>query len=85
MATTRRILKHARVEIAAGTRKCHHMPKKHRIRSGEACLVILDDGGLGKKNYCPSCTIDILDQAERDLAQLRDGFAASSPAVPAVS
>ena len=75
MAATRRILKHASVEIAARTRKCHHS-SKHAIRCGEPCLVIRDESGLDKRNYCPSCAGDILNQAERDLAHLVDGLAA---------
>ena len=70
MPATRRILKHASVEIAKRTRKCHRN-NKHGVRAGEACLVISDENRLGqKKNYCTACARDILDQAERDLSQL---------------
>ena len=77
MAAIRRVLKHVSVEIAAGTRKCHHKTT-HAIRRGEPCLIIRDDGGQGKKNYCLPCASDILDRAKSDLTKLGSGL--TSPA-----
>ena len=69
MASTRRILKHVTVETAAAARKCHHN-NTHAIRRGESCLVIRNDDGLGKKNYCTSCAGNILDKAKSYLTEL---------------
>lgn len=69
MPATRRVLKHLAIETAKARRRCHRK-KEHAIRKGEACLVVREDGGLGKKNYCSSCATEILQRAQADL----DGF-----------
>jgi hypothetical protein len=66
MPATRRVLKHLAIEAAKARRKCYRK-QEHAIRKGEACLVVREDSGLGKKNYCSSCAAEILQQAQADL------------------
>lgn len=71
MAATRRVLSRMCIEVASAKRKCHHN-KAHSIRKGESCLIIKDATYGGKKNYCVTCALAILDLAADDLQQLRD-------------
>lgn len=66
MPATRRVLKHLAVETAQARRRCHRK-KEHTIEKGESCLVVKEEAGLGKKNYCTSCATDVLQQAQTDL------------------
>lgn len=66
MSKVRDILSHITVEVPKRKRKCHHS-QRHSIAAGEACLVINNSQGLGSRNYCYSCAMDILRNAARKL------------------
>ena len=69
MAAIRRVLKHLSVETAGSRRICHRNRRKHSVPKGHVCLVIQEDG-LGSKNYCTICAEPILRQAQEDLDHL---------------
>jgi len=71
MAKTRQILKHVRVEVARGSRRCRRN-KDHKIRLGEVCLVINDEGSPYPKSYCRDCALPILKLCAQDLRRCRD-------------
>jgi hypothetical protein len=72
MPPTKRILKHVSVEKAGKKRKCHRNAD-HKIDGGKNSLAVYDDMG-GRRNYCPACAKPILDQAQSDLDQMREGL-----------
>ena len=76
MAKVRDILKHASIDTAGARRKCYRKPKEHSILKGELCLVLRDDDGRGKKNYCTSCAKEILLMASTKLRDLEEGLGA---------
>lgn len=69
MASVRDIITHVDVEIASKVRICHHNRKEHQISKGEKCLIIRDQNG-GKKNYCQSCAVAILQRAKEKISSL---------------
>ena len=71
MPKVREILGHVSVETAERRRACHRNRGSHAIAKGEACLVIREPASSGSKNYCRICAAPILEQAARDLADLR--------------
>jgi hypothetical protein len=71
MAQTRRVFNGITVETAARKRLCYHNRRQHSVGKGESCLVIKDASGAGKKQYCVTCGLAILDLASDDLEALR--------------
>ena len=71
MAKTRRVFNGVTVETAARRRLCYHNRRQHSVAKGENCLVIKDTSGAGKKQYCVTCGLAILDLASDDLDALR--------------
>lgn len=74
MPQVRKLLGACTVEIAARRRICHRDRKNHTIEKGAACLVIKGAASTGKKTYCLTCALAILDQAATDLDALRAGL-----------
>ncbi len=73
MPAVRRLLKQAKIEVAARERKCHRKQNEHAILKDDVCLVIRDPDGRAK-NYCVECALPIIDQARDDLAALAAGL-----------
>lgn len=71
MAKVRQLFNGVTIEEAQRRRICYHNRKKHSIERGDLCLVIKDPAGNGKKNYCLTCGLEILDRAADDLDTLR--------------
>lgn len=69
MPKTRDILIHVSVGVAVRERKCHRS-SKHQIGPGQRHLVIRNEGGLGSKNYCAECAMEILTGAGDRLAAM---------------
>jgi len=74
MAKVRQLFNGVAIETAKRKRICYHNRKKHSIEGGDLCLVIKDPAGNGKKNYCVTCGLEILDRAADDLDALRRGL-----------
>lgn len=70
MPAVRRVLVALTVEVAKRPRICHRNRLGHSVAKGSPCLVVRNTEG-GSKNYCPLCALEILDQASRDLEDLR--------------
>lgn len=71
MPRVREVLTHVSVETAERRRICHRNRESHSIAKGEVCLVIREAASSGSKNYCRVCAAPILEQAARDLVELR--------------
>ena len=69
MTRVRDLLVHVRVETARGTRKCRRN-KRHSIRRGEVCLVVVEGPPKTHKNYCTGCATEILAKASAKLTGL---------------
>jgi len=69
MAKVRQLLKHVTVDIAKRGRRCHRN-RAHRIEPGAPCLVVRDDGGPHRRNYCLDCAAAILKLCADDLREL---------------
>lgn len=78
MPAVRRLLKQAKIEVAARERKCHRKQNEHAILKDDVCLVIRDPDGRAK-NYCVECALPIIDQARDDLAALAAGLGLNQP------
>lgn len=74
MAKVRQVLKHVAVEVAARKRICHRAAGKHFVPAGGACLVIKEGAQMGKKNYCVDCARAIVEQAQADLNEIKEGL-----------
>ena len=74
MPKVRNILIHVGVERAKGRRKCYRN-QDHRISQGEWCLVVRTGPTKSKHNYCRHCAQEILDLAEKRLAEVRGDLA----------
>ena len=73
MAKVRCVLRHVKVEVAGGTRRCRRN-RSHAVVRGEPCLVIQDDGTPFAKSYCSKCALPILKQCAADLRAIRDNL-----------
>ncbi len=71
MSKVRQVIRHVTVETARGERGCRRN-RKHRIASGQPCLVIQEQGTPYKKSYCAECALPILKQCAADLRSIRD-------------
>jgi hypothetical protein len=67
---TRNIVKSVRVEKSVGARKCH-ANSRHSIKSGDLHLAYDEIPGQ-RQNICMKCAKDVLDVAEKHLAEVRD-------------
>jgi predicted phosphoribosyltransferase len=70
MPKVRDILNHASVEVASRKRICHRKRNDHSVLAGQPCLVVKDGATMGSKNYCATCSAEILDQAKAKIASL---------------
>ena len=84
MPAVRQLLRHAKIETAAGKRKCHRKQNEHKILKGDVCLVIRGTDSRAK-NYCVECALPILDQARHDLNALATGLGLDEPESAALS
>ena len=78
MPKVRDILVHVCVQTAERPRKCYRN-RKHSIPRGEQCLVVRTGPTNSKHNYCQQCAQEILDLAERRLAEVKGNLAVGSP------
>ena len=78
MPKVRDILVHVCVQTAERRRKCHRN-QEHSIPRGERCLVVRTGPTNSKYNYCRQCAQEILDLAEKRLAEVKGDLAVGSP------
>jgi hypothetical protein len=69
MPKTRNIVRSVRAEKSVGTRKCH-ANSKHSIESA-ALHLAYDEVPGQRQNICAKCAKDVLDVAEKHLAEVR--------------
>ena len=74
MPKVRDILVHVSVETAERRRRCYRK-QEHNIPQGQQCLVIRTGPTHSKHNYCRQCAPQILDLAEKRLAEIKGSFA----------
>lgn len=71
MAAHKSLLLRLSVRPAGKLSHCKHN-QKHEIAKGELRFLVKEPGaGTGEFGYCADCAKEMLDQAERDLAELR--------------
>lgn len=74
MPVHKSLLLRLRVQPAGKLSRCKHN-RKHEIKKGELRFLVKEPGaGAGERGYCTACAEEMIEQAERELANLRSAL-----------